>query len=270
MKILLTAVAPVLLAGATAPAAAQDVEPDEAELAELAEMMQSLYAADPLTPEQEARLPHAVAVVDQIMPEGIYAQMMEQTMGQVLDPLMTILPQSMPPAEMAATLGVDEAELEVLPEEEMAEVGSLIDPVFAERSSAGIDYMMDRIIELTLEFEPGMKAGLAKAYATRFSTAELEDIAEFFATPTGARYASESMLVFTDPQTMAGVAEAMPAMMKAMPGIMEGMQHALEDFPPPRTFADLSASERSRLAELLGMTETDLEQAMASAQGEQE
>ena len=61
---------------------------------------------------------------------------------------------------------------------------------------------MDRI-------EPSYRAGLARAFATRFSAAELDELNRFFSTPVGARYAGESMLIYADPQVMAAMNELM-------------------------------------------------------------
>ena len=268
MRWILARAAPLALLGATAvPATAQDEreETGEEDLAAFGSMMQGLFTAEPLTPEQEARLPQATAVVDKILPAGAYARMMEEMFERILEPISATMPERMPAAAIAQALGVSTEAIADLSEEQQAEIAQLIDPVFSQRSEMAINHMMDQMGALVVQFEPGMKRGLSKAYAKRFTADEMADIQAFFATPTGARYATESMLVFTDPQTMAGTMEALPAMMRQLPQMMGGLEEAMAALPPPRGFADLSEAERARLAALLGTSVAELEADMLAA-----
>ena len=267
MKRIVAAIAPAALLLASAPAAAQGEASDE-DFAALGALMQSMYEAEPLTAEQEARLPQAGALVDKILPEGAYARMMQDMFGQMLDPIASMMPEAMPPAAMALALGLPSETIETLGEAKQAEIADLIDPVFSRRSEVMMEYMLGEMGGMVAQFEPGMRRGLSRAYAKRFTLEEMADIQAFFATPTGARYATESMLVFTDPQTMAGTMEAMPAMLEQMPQMMGGIEEAMAVLPPQRGFADLSEAERSRLAALLDFTVPELKVSMEAAEAE--
>ena len=269
MKRIVAAIASAALLIGLAPAAAQDGASDE-DFAALGTLMQSMYEAEPLTSEQEARLPQAGALVDKILPEGAYAKMMQDMFEQMLEPITSMMPETMPPAAIARALGAPAETIEALGAAEQAEITKLIDPVFARRSDVVMEYMLGEMSGMVAQMEPGMRRGLSRAYAKRFTLEEMVDIEAFFATPTGARYATESMLVFTDPQTMAGSMEAMPAMMAQMPQMMGGIEEAMAALPPQRGFADLSEMERSRLATLLGTTVPELRDGMEAAEAESE
>ncbi|MEQ8772452.1 MAG: hypothetical protein RIC51_06400, partial [Erythrobacter sp.] len=104
------------LALSAAPLAAQDAEEERVDLAEDGEtgdsapmdwdedsqamaeferqmsesfaMFSDLFKVDPLTPEQEARLPLAGEMALEIMPEGTFATVMEDTMGPMMGAIM--------------------------------------------------------------------------------------------------------------------------------------------------------------------------------------
>ena len=159
MKRIVAAIAPAALLLASAPAAAQGEASDE-DFAALGALMQSMYEAEPLTAEQEARLPQAGALVDKILPEGAYARMMQDMFGQMLDPIASMMPEAMPPAAMALALGLPSETIETLGEAKQAEIAELIDPVFSRRS----EVMMESMPAM-LEQMPQMMGGIEEAMA---------------------------------------------------------------------------------------------------------
>lgn len=245
------ALAAALLAS---PTTAQD---DTGEMDKVMSAMQAAFPADPLTAEEDAKLPAASEAVAKIIPDGIYARMMNDVMGGMLGALAGQM-TTMSAYEIAANLGVSLEEAEGYDEATRAEITNLIDPAFAERGELSMEAMTASLTEIMADMEPSVRAGLSRAYAQRFTAQQLADINAFFATPSGAVYASESMLVFTDPQVMSGSMEAMPKMMEAMPAMMVSITEATADLPPERGFADLSESQRTRLAELAGLSIEDL------------
>ena len=226
--------------GLSAPLAAQDIEigkvegevalePAEAggamdEAAVLA-MMSGMFQAEPLTADQEARLPAATAIVATMMPEGFYGEMMRDMMEKTMRPMMAMF--SEPDFILASRLTPDEA---AIAEALIANMGGAFAAV-----------------------EPPVRAGLAKAYAVRFDEAQLADISSFFATPTGSEFARQSMALFADPQVMGATMEALPEMVGSFTEMETSMEAALESLPAERDYADLSAAQRARMADLLGV-----------------
>ncbi|TAD84666.1 MAG: DUF2059 domain-containing protein [Sphingomonadales bacterium] len=233
------------LALAPQPLAAQDTAP--------AAMANMFGKAEPLTTEQEARIPAAEQVVARIFPPGTYAKMMNDTMKPMMDNIMGSF-MDVPVSEIAKLSGLPAEQLPQMGEGSLREVMAILDPAFEERTKLMSGMTMQLVSDMMVEIEPSYRAGLARAYASRFTETELADMAAYFATPTGAKYAAESMLINTDPQVMATMNEMMPTMMRLMPEMMAKAKEAEAQFPPQRSFSDLSQAEQARLAELLGTT----------------
>lgn len=248
------------------PLAAQDgdetVESEEL-TQEDADAMGAMFAnmfgeAEPLTPEQEARMPAAELVVESIFPAGTYAKMMNDTMKPMMDGMMGSF-MDLPINEIAKLTGLYGEDMPELGEGSVNEIMAILDPAFQDRTKLITDVTIQLVTDTMSQIEPGYRAGLARAYAVRFTQDELTDLNAYFSTPTGAKYAGESMLIFTDPQVMSAMNEMMPAMMSMMPNMMEEIAKASEQFPPARTYSDLSDEEKAKLAELLGTTQEALE-----------
>lgn len=233
------------LALAAPPLAAQDGPEAPAALANV------FGKAEPLTAEQEARIPVAGQVVARIFPPGTYARMMNDTMKPMMDNVMASL-MDVPLAEIAKLSGLPAEQLAPMGEGSLGEVMAILDPALRERTRLMSDVTMQLVSDMMVEIEPSYRTGLARAYATRFTEAELTDMAAYFATPTGSKYAAESMLINTDPQVMSTMNEMVPVMMRLMPDLMKRAKEAEAALPPRRTFSDLSPEEQARLAELLG------------------
>ncbi|WP_298335842.1 DUF2059 domain-containing protein [uncultured Erythrobacter sp.] len=216
--------------------------------------------AEPLSPEEEARVGAAMQVVTKLFPEGTYAKMMEESMAPMLEGMMGGLGGS-PAFALVSLTGLDLVSLQSIDEDRLAAAVALLDPAAAERNAAMGEAMFALISEVVVEIEPAYRAGLARAYAVRFSEDELTDLAAYFKTPVGEKYAAESFLIFADPQVMASMNEVMPVMMQRMPALFETMGEVGSEFPEGRTFSALGGDERAELAVLLGVSEEELAQA---------
>ncbi|GAA3786239.1 hypothetical protein GCM10022600_02360 [Qipengyuania pelagi] len=232
--------------------AIDDAEADGAmdEAAVLA-MMSGLFQAEPLTAEQEARLPAATAIVATMMPEGFYGEIMRDMMEKTMRPMMAMF--SEPDFLLASRLTLDEAALADLSDAEKQELLTMLDPAWDQRADTMVDALVSNMGGAFAAVEPPVRAGLAKAYAVRFDEAQLADISAFFATPTGGEFARQSMALFADPQVMGATMEAMPEMIGSFTEMETAMEAALESLPAERDYADLSMAQRARMADLLGV-----------------
>jgi hypothetical protein len=213
--------------------------------------------AEPLTPEQEARIPAAQAVVLKLFPEGTYARMMDETMAPMMDAMLVNI-TGVPALQLMELTGLPPSELAGVDEAALAAAVALLDPNAGARNAEIADMTMTLISQVVVKIEPSYRAGLARAYAVRFTRQELEELAAYFATPVGAKYASESFLIFADPQVMASMNEMMPAVMEAMPGMMSKVGAIAGKYPKARTFSALTPEEQDKLAALLGVTLEEL------------
>ena len=250
----------------SAPAMAQDIELGEIEgevaiddaesdgamdEAAVLAMMSGLFQAEPLTAEQEARLPAATAIVATMLPEGFYGEMMRDVMEKTMRPMMAVF--SEPDFLLASRLTLDEAAIAELGDAEKKELLTMLDPAWDQRADTMVDALVSNMGGAFAAVEPPVRAGLAKAYAVRFDEAQLADISAFFATPTGGEFARQSMALFADPQVMGATMEAMPEMIGSFTEMETSMEAALESLPAERDYADLSMAQRARMADLLGV-----------------
>ena len=261
MKKIVNAMAAAALVCAVPAAAQEDPEHSQSamspgELDEFAGMMASLFQTEPLTEEQNARLPAAQAVVGEMMPDGFYGEMMAGMMDKMLRPMLTMFSQ--PEFVLGARLTVDAEAIEALEEGEQAELTAMLDPAYEARGDAMVAVLTSRMGGMFTAMEGPMREGLSKAYAVRFDDAQLADIAAFFATPTGGEYARESMALFADPQVMQASMQALPAMMSGFGDIESAMREAMTALPAERGYDDLTEAQRKRMAELLDVDPAQL------------
>lgn len=222
-----------------------------------AEMLGGLFQTEPLTAEQQARLPAAQDVVGAMMPDGFYSKMMGDMMDKMVRPMMSMF--AAPEFVLRSRLEVDQDVVESLVETEQVEIITMLDPAYDQRVDAIVEVLTAKMGGMFSAMEGPMREGLSKAYAVRFDNAQLSDISAFFGTPTGELYARESMALFADPQVMQASMRALPAMMGGIGDMETAMKEAMASLPAERDYADLSPAERARLATLLDVDAESLD-----------
>lgn len=242
------AVQPVYAAEETAQTDAKNSK----ELKELEKLFSGLFGNKDATLIDPQRLTLAQKTTAQIMPDGIYAKMMNDLMGKVLGSLFA-QPGGMSDLEISLTTGVEASEAN-LDEAKRKAITDLLDPNHAKRSTVMQDSLKPMMDKMARTIEPPMREGLARAYARKFSVDQLTELNSFLATPTGSFYASESFLLQADPEVMQAVFSAMPAMLGDFINPGADIEKAMSAIPPAKTLTDLSAKEKDSLAKLLGTT----------------
>ena len=251
------------LALAATPLAAQadDGAPSDEDAQALAQL-QSLFAAEPLTAEQQARLPLAEELIASIIPDGAMAAMMDTMFEGYLGPLMQLAAEAGP--DLSAHIGISAEELG-LGENEAAEIVAIIDPDWKERRTRQMALMEQMMGEVMTTMEPAMRKGMSEAYAVNFTSAELKDIAAFFATESGATFARKSLALSSDPRIMGAAMQQMPAMMQHFARLEETMKSAMSGLGEPKTYDDLTSDEKARLVRITGLTSEKLRSRMEAA-----
>ncbi|TCM31106.1 DUF2059 domain-containing protein [Novosphingobium sp. ST904] len=210
-------------------------------------------AATPVT--DPARIAAARQTVDYVFPAGTYARLMNGTLDKMMDSIMDST-MKMPLRQLAGLSGVDPGKLGPA---SLAEIMEIYDPAFKQRMQISTRTMMSEMIPLMTQVEPDVRAGLTQAYAGKYTAAQLDELNTFFATPTGKAYAADSYLIMMSPEVMEKMQAFAPKLMEQMPSIVEKVKAASAGLPAPRSYAELSKSEKARLAKLLGISETELE-----------
>lgn len=254
---------------AAPPLAAQDAGEEAVDLAsdgnpadsngmdEAMALFGAMFKAEPLTPEQEARLPQAQRVVGQLIPEGTLGEMMGSMFDKMLGPIME-MGGSPATATVASGTGLSTYSLD-LTTEQTEELASLFDPAWAERQKREMAMFPGMMTEMMNTMEPVMRKAMSELYAINFTAQELTEIEAFFATETGASFARKSFSMSSDPRVLGATMEAMPAMMGTIGSIEQKMAEATADLPAKRSFADLSAAEKARVAEVTGYSVEEIE-----------
>jgi hypothetical protein len=256
------------LAMVSQPLAAQDQPaPSEAEeMQQAMAMLTGMFPAEPLTPEQEARLPQANRIIATLIPEGTLAEMMGGMFDKVMGPMMNMAgPTSI--GTVTQGTGLDTFDLE-LTTEQSDELAQLFDPAWAERQKREMALMPAMMADMMNAMEPGMRKAMAELYAINFNQTELDGIEAFFKTETGATYARKSFTMASDPRILSASMEAMPQIMGSLGAMEQKMAAAAADLPAKRGFGELSAKEKARVAELTGRSVADIEAALAAKASE--
>lgn len=241
------------------PAGDEGKEPsgDVQAMAALAGMTGEAMKVDPLTPEQQARLPQAEAIIARIIPPGAIADTSRDIFGGFIGGFGEEMPAG-PRLAVAEALGIPPDSLDALGEAETIELANLFDPAWKQREGAMQDLISLMMGEMMNVMEPPMRKAMAEFYAIRFSSAELAAIDAFFATEAGTKYARESLSMASDPRLMSASMEMLPAVFASIADMEARMKERMAGLPEPRRFADLSPEERERVAKLTGRSVEDL------------
>jgi hypothetical protein len=147
------------------------------------------------TPEQQAELAEAQAIIDVMLPPAQRQKMFD-------DMLTTITNQMRQGMQTEA----------------------LADPGVNAIVSKYLDRMVEAQKPLLQKHVPAMTEAIATAYSNEFSLAELKDIHAFANTPSGRHYLSRSLALVSDP----AVAKVNMAMIKETQQLILGMRDDLK------------------------------------------
>ncbi|MEM1195410.1 MAG: DUF2059 domain-containing protein [Pseudomonadota bacterium] len=253
---LTTGLSALALANA-APAAAQEKEPGPEEMEQMVAQLAQAFPVEPLSDEQTDRLPQAQRIIAKMIPEGTLGEMMGSMFDQIMGPIMAVSGGA-PSSAVGKGIGVPPGQLD-LDEESAAQVASIFDPAFAERSEREAEIFPQLMTDMMTVMEPTMRKAMSELYAINFTQIELDDIEAFYNTPSGASFARKSFTMSSDPRVIAASMEALPQMMASIGDMERRMQEAVADLPEARGYFDLSEEEKARVAELTGFSQDEIE-----------
>lgn len=229
---------------------------DMAELDSVMAEMTSLFPREPLTPEQEARLPAAQRIITLMIPQGAMGEIMGGLIDDIFQPMIAIAP-SASTQTIADAIGVTPTEL-ALDEETSDELAGLFDTAYMERRDRQFAVLPEILREMMTAMEPGLRTVMTELYAIKFDERELADIERFFSTETGAKYARESFAMSSDPRIMSASMEALPAMIGALGEMEARILEATADLPPVRSYEELTVQERTLITKATGLDEKQI------------
>jgi Uncharacterized protein conserved in bacteria (DUF2059) len=210
-------------------------------------------------PEPEpARLDLAKVTASKLLPDGAYAKILDDMMASILKPMFNILP-GLTDAQIVSATGAPEDAVAALTEENKTAVTQIIDPNYKQRGEQILGVMKPMISEAMAIIEPAMRQGLSRAYARKFSAAQLTAINGFFTTPVGGAFARESFALQADPEVLQATFKALPQIFTMFMADEAKFKAKFDELPKQRELKDLSVAETQQLAQLLGVEVGSLE-----------
>lgn len=169
-------------------------------------------AAPPPAPAPEpaaANVALAAEVVNLILPPTMRDQMMEQLMGAMMQGMTNAM--------------LDSPELRAAFEREPR-----ARPIL-EKSLAQQQAETNALIKGEM---PGMVTAMTRAYARRFSLAELDDMKRFFGSPSGQAYVLKSPTVMSDPDVMRWSQMMITRALEKAPAAAKALRDEINALPP--------------------------------------
>lgn len=242
------------------PIAAQDNAKPHSETAdagndEVMAQFEGMFPSEPLTSDQQARLPQAQRIVSRVFPDGTISEMMGGMMDGLIDSGIDLAGG---PAITAVTRGTAlRADTLRLSPEQADELAALFDPAYTERYKRQMALLPEFLRAMRVKMEPDMRKALAEIYAIQFSQVELDDIETFVKTDSGTAYARKSFIMAGDLRLIGASALAVLGI-GAFEGLEDLMATAGKGLPAERDFHALSSTEQARVMALTGYDDAEI------------
>ncbi|ALJ12142.1 DUF2059 domain-containing protein [Sphingopyxis macrogoltabida] len=213
-------------------------------------IVEKMFDTSDLPPVEPARLTLAQTTMGALIPSGSLERMMDNLYGKMFK---TIMGEMGGESDLMISIktGVESEKIAALDEATKGKIADVFDPNRQEREDQINKVIKPLISEVLADMEPPMRAGMAKAYARKFSAAQLTELNAFLATPTGTAYGSDWMALQADPEVMLAVIKAMPPLISKFIDRAPQIEKDMKELPKEKQLADLSDAELSKLAKLM-------------------
>lgn len=231
-------------------AAAEAKAKMQKEMDEAIALVEKMFDTSSLPPIDPARLTLAEQTTAALIPAGSIEKMVDNLYGKMFK---TIMGEFGGQSDLMLSIqtGVESEQIAKLDEATKAKVADMFDPHRKEREDQITKVIKPLISEVLGDMEPPMRSGLAKAYARKFTGAQLTDINGFLATPTGTLYANEWMALQADPEVMLAVIKAVPPLITKFIDRAPELEKDFKDLPKEKQLSDFDDKELAKLAKLM-------------------
>lgn len=220
------------------------------EMDEAIALVEKMFDTKNLPPIEPARLALGQKTMNALIPTGSLEKMIDNLYGKIFKTLMGEL-GGQSDLMISIKTGIDDDKISALDEATKGKIADMFDPHRKEREDQITEVFKPLISEALNDIEAPMREGMAKAYARKFSAAQLTDLNSFLATPTGSVYASEWMALQADPEVMVSVMKALPPMISKFMDRGPEIEKDMKDLPKERQLSDFSDKELASLAKLM-------------------
>ena len=220
------------------------------EMDEAIALIEKMFDTSSLPPIEPARLTLAQTTMASLIPAGSLEKMMDNLYGKMFKTLMGEF-GGQSDLMLSIKTGVESEKIAALDEATKAKVADMFDPHRKEREDQITRVIKPLISEVLSDMEPPMRAGLAKAYARKFTAPQLTDLNGFLATPTGKLYANEWMALQADPEVMVAVIKAVPPLITKFIDRGPQIEKDMKDLPKEKQLSDFNDKDLAKLAKLM-------------------
>lgn len=229
------------------------------EMDEAIALVEKMFDTSSLPPIEPARLTLAQKTMSALVPAGSLEKMIDNLYGKMFK---TIMGEFGGQSDLMLSIktGVESDKIATLDEATKAKVADLFDPHRKEREDQITKVIKPLISEVLGDMEPPMREGLAKAYARKFTAAQLTDLNGFLATPTGALYANEWMALQADPEVMVSVIKAVPPLITKFMDRGPQIEKDMKDLPKEKQLSDFNDKDLAKLAKLMKVSVKELKE----------
>lgn len=239
--------------------AARAKEKMQREMDEAVAMIEKIFDTSDLPAIEPARLTLAQATTAALVPPGSLERMIDNLYGKMFASFMKEMSGSSG-TMISIKTGVDSDRIEALDEKTKATIADLFDPHRKQREDQITKTIKPLLSEALADIERPMQGGLAKAYARKFTAAQLTELNGFFATPTGKAYAHEWMALQADPEVMLAMVKAVPPLVTKFMDRGPEIEADMKDLPKERGLEDFSEAELKKLARLMKVSVKELKE----------
>lgn len=220
------------------------------EMDEAIALVEKMFDTSSLPPIEPARLVLAQKTMGALIPAGSLERMMDNLYGKMFK---TIMGEFGGQSDLMLSIqtGVESDQIAKLDEATKGKVADMFDPHRKEREDQITKVIKPLISEVLGDMELPMREGLAKAYARKFTAAQLTDLNGFLATPTGTLYANEWMALQADPEVMVAVVKAVPPLITKFIDRAPELEKDFKDLPKEKQLSDFDDKELGKLAKLM-------------------
>lgn len=220
------------------------------EIDEAIALVEKMFDTSDLPPIEPARLTLAQQTMGALIPAGSLEKMIDNLYGKMFK---TIMGEFGGQSDLMLSIqtGVESEQIAKLDEATKGKVADMFDPYRKERDEQITRVIKPLISEVLGDMEPPMREGMSKAYARKFTGAQLTDLNTFLATPTGTLYANEWMALQADPEVMVAVIKAVPPLITKFIDRAPQIEKDMKDLPKEKQLSDFDDKELSKLAKLM-------------------
>ncbi len=220
------------------------------EMDEAIALIEKMFDTSSLPPIDPARLTLAQQTTAALIPAGSIEKMVDNLYGKMFKTLMGEF-GGQSDMMLSIKTGVESEQIAKLDEPTKGKVADMFDPHRKEREDQITRVIKPLISEALADMEPPMRSGLAKAYARKFTGAQLNDLNGFLASPTGRIYASEWMALQADPEVMLAVIKAVPPLITKFIDRAPEIEKDFKELPKEKQLSDFTDKDLAQLAKLM-------------------